>query len=468
HDALKRKIYDIGSGEELSDYEGGKEGGEDSDSDADADMSFAAVKSRVLQKISVEMGADDDVADSGHKALFSMKFMQNAMQRKREAARRDAQMMHDEFESLEADVDEDGRAISLKRPSAANKAAKAETRAPGRMSFGTAAAKLQPQPAVGIDGEGSDEEVSSKRVRLNDAGQIGQVASGGGHRVRLAEPVSVDVMPTATGKGRGDKNAGANAAAATQNPWLVSGTTAQRGGKLDELSKDSTKLDKLSVRLRAKRKDGLTGGARVEENVILDTSKTLSLDKPPVADDSDDDDAMHLEHVGGKKAGGKAVPRHPTAFSQRELVEQAFAEDNIVEAEFAAEKEAAMDEDAPKDVDLTLPGWGSWGGSGVAPKKNKIIQKAAPGSGVQKASRLDAKMGEVIINQRQAKSANKYYASNVPFPFYTPEQYEETLQAPLGKEWNTTKSHSKMIKPRVLTKAGRIIDPLSIPSKKRQ
>ncbi|KAJ2489462.1 hypothetical protein IWW37_003980 [Coemansia sp. RSA 2050] len=463
HDSLKRKVYDIGSGEELSDYEAGKDSDDGGSSDSDADMSFAAVKSRALQKIAAEMGKNDAVDDTPHKTLFGMKFMQNAMQRKEEAAQRDAQMIHDEFESLEANVDEDGVAISLKRPSA-KKAEKVEAKAPGRMSFGaTNGAKKQQKQKQQDDGSDGDEP--AKRVRLNEAGQVGQVASGGGHRVRLAEAISVDAASIEK-KGRGSKNA----EPAAHNPWVsddMSAHSGQRGGKLNELSKDSTKLDKLSARLRSKRKGGATGNTGgAEESVLLDINKTLSLDKP-AADHSDgeagSDDDIRLEHTGGKRS---AV--NPNAFSQRELVEQAFAEDNIVEAEFAAEKEAAMDDEAPKDLDVTLPGWGSWGGIGVKPSAKRIIRKAPEGSGVLKQNRMDAKMGEVIINQKQAKSSNKYYASNLPFPFYTSKQYEETLQAPLGKEWNTAKSHSKGIKPRILVKAGKVIDPLSIPSKKRQ
>ncbi|KAJ2799235.1 hypothetical protein H4S07_005494, partial [Coemansia furcata] len=324
HDSLKRKVYDIGSGEELSDYEVGKDSG-DEESDSDADMSFAAVKSRALQKIAAEMGPDDAADDTPHKTLFGMKFMQNAMQRKEEAAQRDAQMIHDEFESLDADVDEDGVAISLKRP-AAKKADKAEAKAPGRMSFGAAGAKKQKQQKKD---EESDGDEPSKRVRLNEAGQVGQVASGGGHRVRLAEPISVGSAAVEK-KGRDGKNA----ESAALNPWVsddMSAHAGQRGGKLNELSKDSTKLDKLSARLRSKRKGGATGNTGgAEESVLLDVNKTLSLDKPTAGHSDDEpasDDDIRLEHKGGKRS-----TVNPNAFSQRELVEQAFAEDNIVEA----------------------------------------------------------------------------------------------------------------------------------------
>ncbi|KAJ2821289.1 hypothetical protein IWW50_004698, partial [Coemansia erecta] len=356
--------------------------------------------------------------------------------RKREQADEDALMVRREFEALEADVDADGE--TRVNRTAAVRAAQNTTSsnvagAQGRMSFGGGLAGVD----ADADADAEDDDVDSKRVRLDDAGQVSQVASGAGHRVRLDGPLSVAPEPPAATDGE-------------ENPWLDNtATSVQRGGAA-ALSKGSTKLDKLSVRLREKRAaaGAVPGKALAAESVLLDVTQTLMAN-------GDADGDVEMQHVS-----------NPNAFTQRELVEQAFAEDNVVEAEFAQEKEAEAAADAPKDEDLTLPGWGSWGGARIQPKKNKIVRKAV--AGIEPKSRLDAKLGSVIINQRQQKSSTKYYASNVPFPYYSSEQYEATMQAPLGKEWNTTKSHSKMIKPRVLTKAGRIIDPISIPSKKHQ
>ena len=56
---------------------------------------------------------------------------------------------------------------------------------------------------------------------------------------------------------------------------------------------------------------------------------------------------------------------------QRMNIQQAFADDDVVD-EFQVEKAKVVDEDKPKDIDLTLPGWGNWGGTGVKePKKKK-------------------------------------------------------------------------------------------------
>ncbi|KAJ2723401.1 hypothetical protein GGI07_002676 [Coemansia sp. Benny D115] len=472
HEALKRKIHDVGSDEELSDVENGRQGAnnyDDSDSDAN-DGTFEDLRGRALRNIEAEMDQEDNDAiadDAPHKALFSMKFMQNAAQRRREEAQRDAQMMRDEFESLQADVDEDGNALSISRAKKGGKkdTASSSDMAPGRMSFGGGLkkrgndAQQQQQQDGEVDGDDADSSTTlSKRVRLNEAGQVSQVASGTGHRVRLAEPMTVSAA---------SKNGEASDAAS--NPWLSEEAGAssgqRRSGKMNQISKDSSKADKLSAHLRAKRSDMVVEAGGPEESVILDVTKTLPLERPAAADDVDSDpeeqDGIRLQSIRGKKK-----KTNPNAFAQRDLVEQAFAEDDIVDAEFAAEKAQIMEEDAPKTEDLTLPGWGSWGGTGLKAKKGKVVKKI-PG-GVEKNKRTDSKLGKVIIDQRTLKSSYKYCSSNVPFPFYTPEQYEETLQVPLGKDWNTTKSHSKMIKPRILTKAGQIIAPMTIPSKKHQ
>ncbi|KAJ1733968.1 hypothetical protein LPJ61_001304 [Coemansia biformis] len=502
HDALKRKIYDIGSDEEVSDYEAGKAlHGDEADSDSDPDESFASTRGRALDKLSAEIAdADDEIPDgTPHKNLFEMKFMKNAMQRKREQATRDAQAVHDEIASLEAQIDEDGRAVSVKRPAgakAAAEAAMATPGAPGRMSFGGGLTKRETGDRSTAGGDAqpaapSDDETGSaaKRVRLNEAGQVGQVSSGGGHRVRLEGPLSVKAGPEPPSRSGGAKAADKAAkkpvrklastedADGAQNPWLDNSADAgasRRGGNAGGVTKESAKVDKLTARLREKRHGAGGAAARAEDGVLLDLSKTLAVDKPAAQDDSDgepgsDSEGIQLEHVGGSGSkGAKGEKLNPNAFMQRKLVEQAFAEDSMVEAEFAAEKDAAMELDAPKDEDLTLPGWGGWGGSGIQPKKNKIVRKAPKGSGIEKTKRLDAKLGSVIINQRQPKAANKYYANNVPFPFFTAKQYEATMQVPMGKEWNTTKAHASFVKPRIMTKAGHIIDPLSIPSKKIQ
>ncbi|KAJ2447502.1 hypothetical protein IWW46_000265 [Coemansia sp. RSA 2440] len=413
HDSLKRKIYDIESDDDVDEYEAGQERESDGEND---DGTFEGIRKGAIDQLGAE---SDEGGDVPHKALFDMKFMRSAMQRKQDQADEDVRLAKAEFEALEADVDDEG-GVKVNR-TAAVKAAQAGVPAGalGRMSFGGGLAAVED-----VDVE---ESAEPSAVRLDEHGLIGQVASNAGHKVRLDGPLSVTSAKDA------------------ENPWLDSKATATQRGDSSLLSKDSTRLDKLSARLREKRANTrTTATGAMAESVLLDVTQTLNAN----ANDN-------MQHVS-----------NPNAFTQRELVEQAFAEDNVVEAEFAQEKEDEEMADAPRDEDLTLPGWGAWGGTKIAPRKNKIVRKAV--NGVARANRTDANMGSVIINQRQQKTATKYYASSVPFPYYSGDQYEASMQAPLGKEWNTTKSHAKIIKPRVLTKSGRIIDPISIPSKRRQ
>ena len=51
-------------------------------------------------------------------------------------------------------------------------------------------------------------------------------------------------------------------------------------------------------------------------------------------------------------------------------IAQAFADDDVID-EFRDEKRDIQERDKPKDIDLTLPGWGEWHGEGLQPSKRK-------------------------------------------------------------------------------------------------
>ena len=52
------------------------------------------------------------------------------------------------------------------------------------------------------------------------------------------------------------------------------------------------------------------------------------------------------------------------------MIEEAFAGDDVIR-DFLKEKREAMEASKPKDLDLTLPGWGEWGGMGLKPSAKK-------------------------------------------------------------------------------------------------
>lgn len=55
-------------------------------------------------------------------------------------------------------------------------------------------------------------------------------------------------------------------------------------------------------------------------------------------------------------------------------IAEAFEDDDIV-AEFKREKDDEEKKNGPQEIDMTLPGWGSWGGSGINPSKQKAKRK---------------------------------------------------------------------------------------------
>ncbi len=129
-------------------------------------------------------------------------------------------------------------------------------------------------------------------------------------------------------------------------------------------------------------------------------------------------------------------------------------------------------------------GWGAWGGQGVKPprKARKMLKK------IPEKPRRDANIKNVIISENVvAKRMDKHLVSvcvcilhalcwclallftytlvqvkDVPWPYTTLDQYNRTHSAPLGRHWNTEGTFHSIIKPRVTTATGQIIEPLKL------
>lgn len=89
---------------------------------------------------------------------------------------------------------------------------------------------------------------------------------------------------------------------------------------------------------------------------------------------------------------------------RRMTLAEAFADDDVVD-QFKEEKKRVIDASAPKDIDLTLPGWGDWGGTGLKISKRKkrlFIIKAPPAQ-----KRKDENMGHLIINDDKCAAMRK-------------------------------------------------------------
>ncbi|OQV25278.1 putative U3 small nucleolar RNA-associated protein 14-like protein A [Hypsibius exemplaris] len=144
--------------------------------------------------------------------------------------------------------------------------------------------------------------------------------------------------------------------------------------------------------------------------------------------------------------------------AQRNVVAEAFADDDVVE-EFNREKQDVEEKDKPKDIDLTLPGWGDWAGAGlgVNAKKRKKFTVKAPNA----KPRKDRFLPNVIISERHDEKIIPHQIRELPFPFTTVAQLQSTIRAPIGKTWNTEAAFDEMTKPKYTTKTGVVIQPIN-------
>ena len=157
--------------------------------------------------------------------------------------------------------------------------------------------------------------------------------------------------------------------------------------------------------------------------------------------------------------------------SQREIIQRAFADADILAKTFADEKMQAQDEDYYAEFGKAkskddMPGWGSWDGPGIQ-NKRRLERIAAKKKADEKKrmevakKRKDAKLGNVIISEKKIKKTAKYALMNVPHPYKSMGDYREAMGLALGKEWNSVEMHNNLIKPRVLAKSGVIIEPMA-------
>ncbi|SCU83112.1 LANO_0B08350g1_1 [Lachancea nothofagi CBS 11611] len=246
-----------------------------------------------------------------------------------------------------------------------------------------------------------------------------------------------------------EKKSSAEKGEGESNPWLEGSDDEQhvkRSSKVKIVDENSSKLSKSANKIakeKAKQTSKSSGKRNRDEDQLLDVD---SENKMQLLDPYDQ---------GGEDVDG-------FMFKQQDVIAEAFAGDDVEDKFQQEKKRVAIDED-DKVEDVTLPGWGDWAGAGAAPTKKRKFKKVK--GTVEKDKRKDKNLKNVIINEKVNKKNLKYQSSAVPFPFESREQYERSLRMPLGQEWTSRASHQRMIKPRILTKPGMVIDPLKAPFK---
>jgi len=120
-------------------------------------------------------------------------------------------------------------------------------------------------------------------------------------------------------------------------------------------------------------------------------------------------------------------------------------------------------------------GWGDWAKPGVGgmtisqktlDRRNTLITKIQTEHDSKVMSRSDRKMSNVMLSERRVKAASKYKIAEVPHPFTTREEYERSLQMPIGDLWNASDVVRKNTQPAVKVRPGRILEPIKLPKKR--
>ena len=143
---------------------------------------------------------------------------------------------------------------------------------------------------------------------------------------------------------------------------------------------------------------------------------------------------------------------------QQMTIAQAFEDDDIV-ADFSKDK-TKDSEVKDAEIQLAMPGWGSWAGAGISKeqmeKRNKrLLLNLAP-----KEKRRDDNKEGVFINEAASKQLRTHLVSDLPFPFTSLKDYEASIRAPIGRNTVTETAFRLLNRPSVITQKGKIIEPM--------
>ncbi|XP_012060387.1 PREDICTED: U3 small nucleolar RNA-associated protein 14 homolog A, partial [Atta cephalotes] len=141
------------------------------------------------------------------------------------------------------------------------------------------------------------------------------------------------------------------------------------------------------------------------------------------------------------------------------IMSEAFADDNVVE-EFRKEKEEEIKKSQPQNIDLSLPGWGSWGGPNIkkskaARKKSRFILNVP-----KQMPRKPENQGDVIVFEHENEKLKKHLIKELPYPFTRVKDFEATIRAPISRTFVPMNAHVRLIQPAVKTKLGQVIEPM--------
>ncbi|KAG7259938.1 hypothetical protein CRUP_014147 [Coryphaenoides rupestris] len=134
---------------------------------------------------------------------------------------------------------------------------------------------------------------------------------------------------------------------------------------------------------------------------------------------------------------------------QRDVIKEAFAGDDVI-SDFLKDKRREEDAGKPN----------GWGGSASSPSRSK--RQEVPGEDASAAPPEGTAPWASVISRRSGTARQHAPGwARCRTPSCGPEQFEATVRSPVGATWNTRKAVRKLTMPRVITKVGAIIQPMS-------
>jgi len=152
---------------------------------------------------------------------------------------------------------------------------------------------------------------------------------------------------------------------------------------------------------------------------------------------------------------------------QNQMINEAFEDDDFLDTE--------LDRDQNDDNDVTgdksklehlnqerqMPGWNSWAGPGLMEKRKKQLKTRLA---LQDNTKSVKKPRNTILSDKKhlsLEAAKDLCVKQLPFPYAKRELFEENMNTPLGKEWNTQTSYRLLAEPAVKMRKGHVIRPIS-------
>ncbi|KAF3566105.1 hypothetical protein DY000_02010879 [Brassica cretica] len=150
--------------------------------------------------------------------------------------------------------------------------------------------------------------------------------------------------------------------------------------------------------------------------------------------------------------------------SQAELINRAFAGDDVV-GEFEKEKQEVLNQEVPEpEKPVLLPGWGQpWPTNKRGYHQIKTTRKEEDAQRKREEAlktRKDFRLKHVIISEKVDKKAEKLHTVTPPFPFTSKEVFEHSMRMPIGPEFNPSTVVGDLNRPEIVKKTGVIIKPV--------